>query len=63
MTMFHKDGLCQNCGKEGDIWGSHFTRCRGPQNCTHIHHQIVIDALVFLVRVGNFHPIKDANVR
>jgi len=36
LIPIHDDSLCQNCGNEGDIWGYHFIKCRGPQNCTHV---------------------------
>jgi len=58
-----EDGLCQNCGKEGDMYGYHVTKCGGKQNGTHTRHQTLVGTLVALFRGAGFHPKKDANVR
>jgi hypothetical protein len=55
-------GICKNCGKEGDIYGYHVTKCRGFQNNTHTRHQLLVKALIALLRAANYHPIMDANV-
>jgi hypothetical protein len=56
-------GLCQNCGKEEDVYGCHVTKYGGKQNAIHTCHQTLVVALIALFNAANFQAQKDANDR
>jgi hypothetical protein len=58
----HKGGLCDNCGNMANASGRHAYLCGGRFDSRHIHHEIVSEGVVQVLRSGGFNPVKNAKV-